>query len=113
MANYFDWGKYIIWEFGPRLRVSFDPRFDLMYSPAAIAEQQAVADGATAGTAFLERSRPEYVWFPQSKQALKGWLVSHGYRVDVDTPQSFVGVRADLSPLQMSSPVAPGCFPNP
>jgi hypothetical protein len=113
VANYFDWGEYIAWELGPRLRVSFDPRFDLMYSAATIAEQQAVGSAAPAGTAFLERSRPEYVWFPQSRQALKAWLVPHGYRLDVETPESFVAVRADVATLQLSPPVAPGCFPNP
>ena len=39
----FDWGEYVIWHLGPRLRVSFDPRFDLVYSPAVIAEQSAVS----------------------------------------------------------------------
>jgi hypothetical protein len=109
----FDWGEYVIWQHGPQLRVSFDPRFDLVYSSQTIAEQSAVYEAEPAGIAFLERSRPEYVWFRQSEQALKNWLTNHGYRLDVDTPDSFIAVRSDLPRLLTPSPQEPGCFPAP
>jgi hypothetical protein len=109
----FDWGEYVIWHLGPRLRVSFDPRFDLVYSPEAIAEQSAVGIAEARGKEFLLRTRPEYVWFRQSSQPLKAWLASNGYRLDIDTPESFIAVRRDLAPLENPGPQTFGCFPSP
>jgi hypothetical protein len=110
IAVWFDWGEYTIWHFGPQLRVSFDPRYDLMYSAATIREQNALA-AAPPGTAFLERTRPEYVWFPQSKGKLKAWVADHGYRIDVDTPESFLAVRDDLPSVRTPKAQTFGCFP--
>lgn len=107
----FDWGEYVIWHLGPRLRVSYDPRYDLVYSAATIAEQAAVRDLGPAGVAFLERSRPEYVWFRQSDARLKAWLMANGYRIDIDSAESFVAVRADVGPLLDPGPQVSGCFP--
>jgi hypothetical protein len=113
VAVWFDWGEYVIWHLGPRLRVSFDPRYDLLYSPASINEQIGIGDGTPQGLSFLERTRPEYAWYPQSKSVLKSWLTDHGYRIDVDTKQSFVAVRADQPVLPASVEAVAGCFPDP
>jgi hypothetical protein len=107
----FDWGEYVIWQFGPKLRVSFDPRFDLVYSERTIAEQVAVRAARPEGIAFLKRTQPEYVWFRQSDRALKNWLSTNGYRLDVETSTSFVAVRQDLPPVHNPGSQAPGCFP--
>lgn len=113
IAVWFDWGEYVIWHLGPGLRVSFDPRYDLLYSAAAIDEQSQLAQGTAAGVAFIERTRPEYLWYPQSKAVLKHWVAANGYRLDVDTRESFVAVRADLRPLTPSGALEFGCFPAP
>ena len=107
----FDWGEYVIWHLGPQLRVSFDPRFDLLYSSRAIAEQWAVGAAEPQGIAFLQRAAPEYVWFRQSNRTLKEWLAGNGYRLDVETPESFIAVRQDQKPLRAAEPQTPGCFP--
>jgi hypothetical protein len=113
IAVTFDWGEYVIWHLGPQLRVSMDPRFDLVYSAKVVAEQWAVSMALPDGVAFLQRHRPEYVWYPQSDRALKAWLPDNGYRLDIDTPTSFIGVRRDLEPLRDPGPQSPGCFPLP
>ncbi len=107
----FAWGEYVIWHFGPRLRVSFDPRFDLVYSERTIAEQLPVPYAGEPGLRFLDRARPEYVWFPQADQDLKRWLTGNGYRIDIDTAESFVAVREDVAPLRSPGPQTFGCFP--
>lgn len=109
----FAWGEYVIWHFGPRLRVSFDPRYDLLYSARTIDEQMSIPYAGRAGIEFLERTKPEYVWFPQSFPHLKTWLADHGYRIDVDTPESFIAVRGDVVPLRNPGPQTFGCFPSP
>jgi hypothetical protein len=90
-----------------------DPRFDLVYSPQTAAEQDAVSYGTPLGIAFLQRTRPEYVWFRQSSGEIKRWLAGNGYRLDIDTPESFIAVRQDLPPLHDPGPQTFGCFPSP
>jgi hypothetical protein len=113
IAVWFDWGEYVIWHRGPALRVSFDPRYDLLYSAATIDEQEQVARGTGRGTAFLERTRPEYVWYPTEMTQLKHWLAANGYRIDIETGESFLAVRADLPPVPHRPAQAFGCFPSP
>ena len=113
MAVWFNWGEYAIWHFGPRLKVSFDPRYDLVYSPETIDEQENVARGTPKGTAFLARTRPEYIWYPQSKTELRAWVPDNGYRIDVETGESFLAVRSDLQVVRQPAVQTFGCFPAP
>ena len=107
----FDWGQYAIWHWGPRLRVSIDGRRETVYSENALRIQAAVVDALPEGIGFLERERPEYVWLrTEGSGALASWLAANGYRLDVQTAQSFVATRADLPPLRIGTPM-PGCFP--
>ena len=107
----FDWGQYAIWHWGPRLRVSIDGRRETVYSENTLRVQAAVADALPEGIAFLERERPEYVWLQTRRSgALASWLAANGYRLDVQTAQSFVATRADLPPLRVGTPM-PRCFP--
>jgi hypothetical protein len=113
LVTFFDWGEYAIWQFGPRLRVSMDGRRETVYSDTRIAEHDAIMAGSSAGLAALQSWRPEYVWLPERSVATKNWLLANGYRLDVETPQSFVAVRADLPRLaaQVGRPPA-DCFPE-
>jgi hypothetical protein len=116
LVTSFGWGQYAIWHLGPRLRVSLDGRRETVYSHETLAEQYAIASGTPAGLAALAKISPEYVWLqmPQSLTT-KLWLAGHGYRIDVETPQSFVAVRSDLP--EIHAPALPtsaaACFPNP
>ena len=87
--------------------------YDLVSSPRVIAEQSGVRSAIPEGLSFIQGSQPEYVWFRQSDRDLKNWLLAHGYRMDVDTPESFIAVRADLPPLHTSPSGGFGCFPAP
>lgn len=114
IVAFFDWAEYVIWHLGPQLKVSFDPRYDLMYSSATIAEQRAVAAGLSEGRRFLTHHRPEYVWFPQKNAALKAVLADVGYRFDIETEGSYIAVRSDLPALlEVSVPATSRCFPEP
>ena len=116
LVTYFDWGEYAIWHFGPRLRVSIDGRRETIYSDERLAEGDAVLAGTPAGLAALDKWRAEYVWLPVKSQRTKSWLAAHGYRIDVETAQSFLAVRNDL-PVLLSSPArrrpagTTPCFP--
>lgn len=113
LVTHFDWGEYALWHFGPALKVSIDGRRETVYRQETIHEQQAVAAGSPEGLRALERMNPDYVWLPARAAAARQWLTTHGYRIDVDTTESFVAVRQDLSRLNAWQGTSSGCFPGP
>jgi hypothetical protein len=107
----FDWGEYAVWHWGPRLRVSIDGRRETIYSETTLNEQRAFAQGQPDGLAFASRVRPEYVWLKGGADTPTAtWLARNGYVIDVRTPDSVIGRRLDLAPLQIGAPL-PRCDP--
>jgi hypothetical protein len=112
LITWFNWGEYALWHLSPGLKISFDGRRETVYSPETIREQLSIAGGGVSGLAALERLSPEYVWLPNKySQTTKGWLQSHHYRVDIDTPASFVAVRDDFPLVRAVDGLQSGCFP--
>jgi hypothetical protein len=112
MVTWFDWGEYALWHLGGGLRVSMDGRRETIYSDTVLEEHFALYEGTPQGVAYLQRLSPDYVWLPASKTRVRDWLAAHGYRVDVDTAQSFVAVRADHSNVFPRRGTIDACFPG-
>ena len=116
LVTFFDWGQYAIWHFGPRLKVSMDGRRETIYSDRRLREHAAILAGTPDGLELLGEWRAEYVWLPASSRTTREWLRGHGYRIDVETTRSFVGVREDLPalpPVTNADVVSvPSCFPG-
>jgi hypothetical protein len=114
LVTLFDWGEYAIWHLGPALRVSMDGRRETIYSDARVKEHDAIVAGEPAGLDALSTWNPEYVWLPARSASTKIWLAARGYRIALDTPESFVAVRGDLPPLTPSLAAQSGarCFPD-
>jgi hypothetical protein len=116
LVTFFDWGQYAIWHFGPHLRVSMDGRRETVYTDARLEEHGAILAGTAEGLAALQTWRAEYVWLPSTATKTRQWLEKNGYRVDVQTPRSFVAVRDDLPPLPSASAAdesaVRACFPG-
>jgi hypothetical protein len=114
LITWFNWGEYAIWHLSPNLKVSTDGRRETVYSMRTLEEQYHIAFGRREGFQVLERLKPEYVWLSyEFSRPTAEWLRQHGYRIDIDTPLSFVAVRADL-PRVNATPVIPTmCFPGP
>jgi len=114
IVTFFNYGQYAIWHLSPRLRVSMDGRRETVYSDARLIEHDAIVAGESAGLSALASWRAEYVWLPQSSNVTRLWLKAHDYRIDVETPLSFVAVRSDLPPLKSKDLQGVGfsCFPN-
>jgi len=107
----FNWGEYAIWHFGPRLRVSIDGRRETVYSERTIDLQAAVEHGLAPGIEFLRATRPEYVWLATATGApAAAWLKANGYRMDVETGESFIATREDVAPVTIAPPQS-RCFP--
>jgi hypothetical protein len=93
------------------LRVSIDGRRETIYSETTLNEQRAFAQGQPDGLAFASRVRPEYVWLKGGADTPTAtWLARNGYVIDVRTPDSVIGRRLDLAPLQIGAPL-PRCDP--
>ncbi len=115
LVTFFDWGEYAIWHLGPAVRVSMDGRRETVYSDARLEEHAAILEGRRDGLAALAVWRPEYVWLPATSARTREWLVAEGYRVEHESDQSFVAVRADLPSLAPPTPAPPSataCFPG-
>jgi hypothetical protein len=113
IVTFFDWGEYAIWHLSPSLQVSIDGRRETVYSETVLEEHDAMNAGTPDGIAYLQRLDPEYVWLPARFGRLRGWLETHGYRIDLHTEQSFVAVRADQPPVTPNGAPEGGCFPGP
>jgi hypothetical protein len=112
MATWFDWGEYALWHLGGGLRVSMDGRRETIYSDTVLEEHFALYEGTPEGVAYLQRLSPDYVWLPASKTRVRDWLAVHGYRIDVDSTDSFVAVRADLPNVSPRRGTIDACFPG-
>lgn len=115
LVTFFNWGEYALWHFGPRLRVSMDGRRETVYTDTRLIEHDAIVRGTDLAFPTLAGWNAEYVWLPARSSATKAWLLANGYRLEKETPRSFVAVRRDLPVLtgaRENSPQRPTCFPD-
>lgn len=114
LVTFFDWGEYALWHWGPALAVSMDGRRETIYSEMRLIQHDRVVRGTSVGVATLTEWQAEYVWLPAGSTATRQWLETHGYRIEVDTPRSFVAVRSDLPALirRAGDVTTPRCFPR-
>lgn len=105
----FGWGQYSNWQFGPRLRVSIDGRLEV-YSDAVRDLHRNFENGDERARQTFLSLAPDYVWLPARLSDVKSWLTTQGYRIDVDTAESFVAARKTLPPLQQGRAPLPDCF---
>lgn len=114
MVTWFDWGEYAIWHLSPAVRVSIDGRRETIYSDAVLNAHDQMNAATPDGIRYLQQLSPDYVWLPMEFGALREWLGANGYRIDLQTPRSFIAVRGDrpvLRPLDV--PTVSACFPGP
>ena len=113
LVTTFGWGEFSIWHFGPALRVSFDGRRETVYTDQTDQRRVAIERGLPAGLRFLDEVRPEYIWLTRSSVEVRHWLDQQAdYRVDLETPSSFLGVRRDQPVVTQVSAVPAACFPG-
>jgi hypothetical protein len=116
MVTFYNWGEYVIFHLGPRVRVSMDARRETVYSDALVdLHTHDINYGTTAGIAAVQRMAPDYVWLPLPRaRPLRDWLAAHGYRIDLESPSQFVAVHA-TRPRVSAVPPFEGvrCFPAP
>ena len=113
LVTWFDWGEYALWNMSPLLRVSLDGRRETIYSESVLTRYAEMVAATPDGLAYLRDLDPAYVWLPAALGGVSSWLQTHGYRIDLTTPRSFVAVRNDQPVLHLSDAPLTACFPGP
>jgi hypothetical protein len=128
MAVFFDWGGYVIWRLGPRIRVSIDPRRETVYSAEAIAANLAWTLGEPAGDVLvaapvsLALVAPAWPAFARLRES-GAWVLAHADAtsalfVRAGAPQAGPvldaarGAAPDAAPCLAGHPPAGGAPPR-
>ena len=111
---YFDWGEYVLWHLGPKLKVSIDGRRETVYPARTIARHQAFYKANPGARAYLDELAPDLVWLPR-KVAVSQVIGSWGWQPVFESDQSAIwtrnpGARA-WRQAQLDEPSR--CFPGP
>jgi hypothetical protein len=103
VLTWFDWGEYLIWHFGPDLKVSMDGRRETVYSAQVVDSHMrfyAVADQWR----YADALDPDYIWLPRQLPVVRA-LQSNGWReVCAGERSILLSRRADLRPC-LSRPI--------
>jgi hypothetical protein len=118
MLTWFDWGEYVVWQFGPGLQVSIDGRRETVYSPGVITEHLRMYYDGRNARGFLARHDVDYAWLPAGLP-LVGRLESEGVPVVWRGPRSVLFATHATAgspvatPRQPDPPTLSRCFPGP
>src|SRR6185436_8156396 len=111
---YFDWGEYVLWHMGPRLKVSIDGRRETVYSAQTIAQHQTFYKAEPGARAYLEELDPDLVWLPR-KVAVSKLIGDWGWHPVFESDQSAIWTRNPEArtwrQAQLEEPSR--CFPGP
>jgi hypothetical protein len=66
MVVFFDWGEYVLWQFGSSLKVSTDGRRETVYSDRHINGHLEIYRGSDEGVAYLRELNADYMWMPRN-----------------------------------------------
>jgi hypothetical protein len=114
VLNWFDWGEYIIWQFGPDLKVSIDGRRETLYSDAQLASHYAFYRNESDALGFPERIHADYIWLPRRLPVVDA-LKRQGWETAFEGPVSIVFSRRTDRQFASAAPrlASSRCFPGP
>ena len=114
LLNWFDWGEYIIWQFGPDLKVSIDGRRETVYSDALLAAHYRFYRDEPDARDFPQRIRADYIWVPR-RFAVVDTLKRQGWETAFEGPVSILfSRRTDHRFVEVGRhPSLSRCFPGP
>jgi len=94
MLTWFDWGQYVIWQFGPQVQVSMDGRRETVYSDAMFAAHMRFYSGEDGAVGYPDAIGADYIWIPK-RLTVASALRAAGWRAAFEGPESLILVRAD------------------
>jgi hypothetical protein len=122
MAVTFDWGEYVLWHLGPKVKVSIDGRRETVYSDASYQQSVDFAQGTGDWYALLKDGRTDLVLLPNGAPAARFLSGDDHWVVLYQDTFCLLFVRAGYPGLAqiMPTPVPPVpdhgdglCFPGP
>lgn len=79
VLTWFDWGEYLIWHFGPELKVSIDGRRETVYSAELVDGHMRFYSGTDDQWRYPDTLKADYVWIPKQLPVVRE-LRLHGWR---------------------------------
>jgi hypothetical protein len=108
---WFDWGEYVIWHFGPALKVSMDGRRETVYSPAVVDAHMRFYAGEPGAFQYAEDLRPDYILLPAALPVVEE-LLRHGWRSACRGPTSVLLTRREVTPCDARAATRVRFFPE-
>ena len=110
IVTYFAYGEYVIWQFAPGLKVSYDGRRETVYSNTVIEANGRFYKGLDPG--FARRIGADYVWLPLWLPVVKQ-LPREGWVPIFTGPRSVIFARTAGHYVAVAPLQGPRCFPGP
>jgi hypothetical protein len=99
MAVHFDWGEYVLWHLGPRIRVSIDGRRETVYSERSYAENLRFTSGLGDWDGILEKHETHLAFVSKGFPVFNLMQLKPGWKLVYEDSISGLFVR-QKSPLQ-------------
>ncbi|HYB44186.1 MAG TPA: hypothetical protein VEL75_20590 [Candidatus Methylomirabilis sp.] len=113
LAVFYDWGEYVLWHLGPRIKVSVDGRRETVYSDGIYRENLRFADGTGEWNSLLRSHDTHLVLVPRGLPVWNLMKLEPGWTLlDEDAVSALFG-RRDWAPLGRIQAAKPGVSPAP
>ena len=99
MAVHFDWGEYVLWHLGPRIKVSIDGRRETVYSERSYAENLRFTSGLGNWDRILEKPETHLAFVSKGFPVFNLMQLKPGWTRVYEDPMSGLFVRRG-SPLE-------------
>jgi hypothetical protein len=99
MAVHFDWGEYVLWHLGPRIKVSIDGRRETVYSERSYAENLRFTSGLGNWDGILEKPETHLAFVSKGFPVFNLMQLKSGWTRVYEDPMSGLFVRRG-SPLE-------------
>lgn len=86
LAVHFDWGEYVIWHLGPRVRVSVDGRRETLYSDAVYAENLEFRTGGGDWARLVRRPQTDLALVSTALPVMENLRAEPGWEVVYEDP---------------------------
>jgi hypothetical protein len=108
---WFDWGQYVIWQFGPGLKVSMDGRRETVYSQAVVDAHLRFYAGKPGAVQYAGDLGPDYIWIPAELPVVQE-LLRNGWRSACTGSLSVLLTRHDAVACDTRADPKPRFFPD-
>ena len=111
MAVYFDWGEYVLWHLGPKIKVSYDGRRETVYSEAVRQLNSNWAWGVGEWDALLDRRPTDLALLDKRLPGCNLMRLKPGWKLVYEDSLAAVFVRDKAELVAAFAAATPGALP--